>query len=1630
MVKEQLTKDSDMSHILKKLSIAGAGGNRNQPKPPVYKPPILGQLQYGASHSFAETIDLISDGPIEGLVDQDGQLLQGIRILQGIYLDDTPVAVSNKPQLNQEFPDVELEAAEILNCVLSNGTNTAVTNLKRFFRELSSADERSRDARISTLNSDDGQAPDLESQAWPDCSLYYRKESKEVNTIGLDEGNAFIRKVNTEGFGLRAFIKDRVDDKEFFAFYNNDRLTTLDDDNARFSYTERLPSDHKSVHWMDFANLANSNLMISLYTNLNLNFYSRGTETRDGENPFGEDHHWSNWGSVLGSYSYFSESIERTLEFINDDLNSLRLQREESLRQPGFAFIAAQPAKIQLQLATKALSNLGDWANLGNEELLTTAVSDLEQQNQENPCLLVVAKVSETGNSSLANTDIKAGSDDEGLPILENMVTRPFGTEFGYTLQTLLERRGVKFFDVTSPTIDENGILTGDITGFVLIKIPLEVSNVSINLLDHLQTLNQSADVREAIDSFGLQRANSDFYQRGYTYSVNEEVYRLISDIESFKYTKTTLPLGISSEYYYDDLKFNFSNVLAEFRQGSEYQNPLSYFKTVFIDHIYNRELFGAFNADKSASGALSSPEVSKTQRFAPQRISMNPDMLTKSEVLSRDTADNFNLTVGDDGLPVAEGSDDERRTGSDEIPKNYSEWAKRSLVSWNEDAVSVIHTVYNPNVNRAFISLNVSNLSDTLTFEVTPTDSDNQKMDIASKFPAVLNIRVETGSLGITEEGSQGLEQPYKTYNYRIVALIEGGTIIDIGNPDYRGDSSREYVVNLDGSDTNLNAGFELPPAITNKESILSADGESGIEAGTIDADSTVKRYVKITKLSFETNSVLINKIVSVDKVTEIIDTPLPYPFSSIVGTKLDSKSFSAIPRRTFDCKLKKVKIPSNYDPVLPNGKDKRYYNNSEEFNSTDKKDKLVYNGDWDGSLKDGLHWTDNPAWILYDLLTNNRYGMGTHIDPSNINIWELYNIGRFCDAVDDLGFFKGVSDGRGGKEPRFSCNIVFDQGQKIFDAINTIAAIFRGRVFFNDTTISFVDDRPRNPVNIFTNETVKDGLFFYSNNRRDEQFNTIEVAFNDRFDNFVPKIEVVEDEDNIKEKGIFKKRIEGVGITSRAMARRVAQHQIFSKIKENQSVAFTAGLESLLCKPGDLVLIEDDLKTNITNYGKVLAVDATNQTIRVSNTANTTDVNAILTVYNPTGADSQLEIQTGFADLNRVRYAELEVTGEDHTVAWSRFTGTYSFSGYTQGYEDATGAQGDPRYQNYASYTGTPSSGTILYFHTGVTGWVFGSGVAHTAEGDKSAFTLLSGNLISELTGDHTLAAVGTGKFVEFDFSEADRRTTNAAKKYPFSGFNPQAYIGRSERGALESDLNNIRPDQLATLDVTTIFSTPSQLEAEGLNDYGSLLSGFDKPEILNSIKVGSAARLQIKNANPFIYKVISMQEENINEYLVTATKYDTGKYRLIEDNISIENPANTFSYQTAQTINGVTYKTLDAPTLSIVTSGVPNEADSTFSISGQWVAVSNSTGYNVKLDLPNGGLATTNTTDTLFQFNGLSQVGSFRYSVNALGNKGRDNTSDAYFDSEYDSSGIFVVYDDALIFNRSFIEKITIL
>jgi hypothetical protein len=170
--------------------------------------------------------------------------------------------------------------------------------------------------------------------------------------------------------------------------------------------------------------------------------------------------------------------------------------------------------------------------------------------------------------------------------------------------------------------------------------------------------------------------------------------------------------------------------------------------------------------------------------------------------------------------------------------------------------------------------------------------------------------------------------------------------------------------------------------------------------------------------------------------------------------------------------------------------------------------------------------------------------------------------------------------------------------------------------------------------------------------------------------------------------------------------------------------------------------------------------------------------------------------------------------------------------------------------------------------------------------------------------------------------------------------------------------------------------------------------------------------------------------MKENAPNEYLISATKYDTGKFNLIEKNISIENEANTFSYQVCQEIGDITYCTLDAPVIDSLTTGEPDASNEQFTITGMWSHVENSTGYNVRLTQPNGLVISEFVTTTGHKIEGLGQVGVFNFCVNALGNNGRKASFNTFFDSSYDCSGMFVVYDELLVFNRSFVNQITIL
>jgi hypothetical protein len=859
------------------------------------------------------------------------------------------------------------------------------------------------------------------------------------------------------------------------------------------------------------------------------------------------------------------------------------------------------------------------------------------------------------------------------------------------------------------------------------------------------------------------------------------------------------------------DNKFNFANVLAQANFGEETQSRLSNFKNVYIDTTYNSELFGPYR-----------------QSGQPDKLSENKNILTNSWALTRG------------GQPLeysnGEGSNDSNRL----TKRNYTDW--NTLDRNNETAIPVTHIISNPNVKQCFVSLYISALSDTMSQDLEGvTNAVDKKLKAGSKYPSVLYVEVETGK--INQDGSQ---QPHGVFVFRFVSLIQSEVAVDLGNSD--ASSFGSYYNWIKTTSPHIFQPFNLPDvSLSGKEQTYE------------------KRYIKVTRRSTETFSSLIAKKVKLAKVTEIIPINLNYPFSAIIGTKIDSRSFSSIPSRIFDLKLKKVKVPTNYNPIDTDGSDKRYLKNSSQTK------KQVYNGLWDGTFK--IAWTDNPAWILYDLITSKRYGLGQYIDEERVDKWDLYKIGRFCDAVDENGYFVGSPDLRGGLEPRFSCNLLFQEKTKLFDSINVIASLFRGIVYYNNSEISFVDDRPKTPSALFTNSNIKDGYFSYSNYKRDEQYNSIEVLYIDRFENFESKIEYVEDEEDIRKRGVFKKTISPLGVTSRAMARRIGQHFIFQTIKENQAVNFIAGLETLLCRPGDLIIIEDELKTLRSNFGRVLSVDQASRKIRLSEKHDQDNFTNTLTVYSPTGIPT----------LNE---------------------------------------QNNP-------------------------------------QGDQNIINYRNNSLVSSVS------------------------------------------------------------------QITTFNSIQSIIN----KDFGSeiIVSANDiNVNLIQYIAEGSPYRYKRKNLDDKIYKVLSIKEDNPNEYQVIATKYITGKFQFIEENKSIQYKEDNY-YGNNGGGSNIKYESLQQPdNLTLSTQKISN----TWRLYANWNSVPYATGYNVICNFPNG-LSEEKNINSLSTFFQINAIGTYSIYVSALSNTQPINNT-FYFNSDQSVESLFFINNDnetLIQFDRSYMYDITI-
>lgn len=322
----------------------------------------------------------------------------------------------------------------------------------------------------------------------------------------------------------------------------------------------------------------------------------------------------------------------------------------------------------------------------------------------------------------------------------------------------------------------------------------------------------------------------------------------------------------------------------------------------------------------------------------------------------------------------------------------------------------------------------------------------------------------------------------------------------------------------------------------------------------------------IRVNRLTADSTSTNLRNSTYWESYTEIVDSKLSYPNSAIIAVGIDAEQFRSIPKRAYRIKGMKVKIPSNYNPLT-----------------------RVYTGIWDGTFITA--WTDNPAWCFYDLIVNARYGLGAFIQESQVDKWSLYTISKYCDEL--------VSDGFGGMEPRFTCNLYLQTREEAYKVINSMASIFRGMAYWAGGAIVPTQDAPAAPVALFTKANVINGEFNYQGSSARTRHTIALISWNDPEDRFKQKVEYVEDLEGIERYGIVQTEVLAVGCTSRGQAHRLGRWILYTERLESEVITFKTGLDGIVVNPGEIIKTTDPIRAGDRRGGRVVSATTTEVTI-----------------------------------------------------------------------------------------------------------------------------------------------------------------------------------------------------------------------------------------------------------------------------------------------------------------------------------------------------------------------------------------------------------------------------------------------
>ena len=321
-----------------------------------------------------------------------------------------------------------------------------------------------------------------------------------------------------------------------------------------------------------------------------------------------------------------------------------------------------------------------------------------------------------------------------------------------------------------------------------------------------------------------------------------------------------------------------------------------------------------------------------------------------------------------------------------------------------------------------------------------------------------------------------------------------------------------------------------------------------------------TAKRWtIRVRRITPNRDSELVADTMSIDALTEIIDAKLSYPCTALLGISYDAKTFNNIAKIAVRLKGKIIQVPSNY-----NAETRRY------------------NGLWDGTFK--FAYSNNPAWVFYDLCTHKRYGLGERLSGM-VDKWRLYQIGQYCDEL--------VDDGKGGQEPRFTCNVYIQKADDAYRVLQNLASVFRGLSFWDGQNIVVDSDTPKDPVYTFSPANVVGGEFSYTGTRARDRHTLSKVAWDNPENNFTTEYELIPDEEAIAKYGVRTLDISAFGCTSKGQAQRAGIWALKSEQLETQTVTFKTGLQGFIPQVGQVINIADNVFAGRAISGRIVNVN-----------------------------------------------------------------------------------------------------------------------------------------------------------------------------------------------------------------------------------------------------------------------------------------------------------------------------------------------------------------------------------------------------------------------------------------------------